>query len=63
MLLNPEATVPDELRGEVLTWSELEAIGRSESDREVAELERTQAANQAALLSYTSGTTGPPKGV
>ncbi len=62
MFLNPEATVPSELRGEVLTWDELQAIGRAESGKEVAELERNQASNQAALLSYTSGTTGPPKG-
>ena len=54
VLLNPEATVPDELRrdGMVLSWSELEAIGRAESGKEVEELERAQAANQVRRINW-----------
>ncbi len=54
MLLNPEASVPDELRrdGMVISWSELEAIGRAESGKEVEELERAQAANQVRGINW-----------
>ncbi len=54
VLLNPEASVPDELRrdGMVISWSELEAIGRAESGKEVEELERAQAANQVRGINW-----------
>ncbi len=46
----------------VLSWSELMELGRSAPDLPLEETLASMAPNQACLLLYTSGTTGPPKG-
>lgn len=46
----------------VLTWTELLDLGRAAPDQILADCEKDQAVNQASLMLYTSGTTGPPKG-
>ena len=59
-----EGDLPEDpdLAANVLTWDELLNLGRSTSDQLLDERERDQAVNQAAMMLYTSGTTGPPKG-
>ena len=47
----------------VLSWSELMELGKSVTDTELDKRISNLAVNQAALLVYTSGTTGNPKGV
>ena len=47
---------------DVITWAELMEIGSKENENILLELEKDQAANDAAMFIYTSGTTGPPKG-
>ncbi len=46
----------------VITWKDLIMLGRSESDSHIRHIEKTQCANEACVLVYTSGTTGMPKG-
>ena len=46
----------------VLTWDEMIINGQNVDDDVLKQREDQQAVNQACLLVYTSGTTGPPKG-
>ena len=46
----------------VLTWQEMLESGKSVENAVLEEREENQAVNHACALSYTSGTTGPPKG-
>lgn len=47
----------------VLSWAELLAIGKAETDDALNQRLKLAAINQCCNLIYTSGTTGPPKGV
>ena len=47
----------------VLSWSDVMKLGKSLPDTELDKRISNLAVNQAALLVYTSGTTGNPKGV
>ena len=47
----------------VLSWSDVIELGNSLPDTELDKRIANLAVNQAALLVYTSGTTGNPKGV
>ena len=47
----------------ILDWTQLLEIGRNESDDEIDQRLKQIAINQCCVLVYTSGTTGPPKGV
>lgn len=47
----------------VLSWSQLLAIGKLESDQVLQDRLQAMAINECCQLIYTSGTTGPPKGV
>ncbi|KAG7166016.1 Long-chain-fatty-acid--CoA ligase ACSBG2-like 2, partial [Homarus americanus] len=47
----------------VLSWAELMAIGLAEKDTELNERLSLSAINQCCTVIFTSGTTGPPKGV
>ena len=47
----------------VLSWSDVIKLGKSLSDTELDRRIANLVVNQAALLVYTSGTTGNPKGV
>ena len=47
----------------ILNWQELMEIGKKESDEEIDQRLKQIAINQCCVLVYTSGTTGPPKGV
>ncbi len=63
LLLSPSASTSTSLKEEkVLLWKDLVSLGRSESDVHLDAVERSQVANEACLLVYTSGTTGMPKG-
>jgi len=63
ILLAPHARPESATHGErVMTWDDFIRIGRSESDSGLDAVERVQFANEAAMLVYTSGTTGVPKG-
>ena len=46
----------------VLTWQEMLESGKSVENAVLEQREENQAVNHACALSYTSGTTGPPKG-
>ena len=48
---------------DVISWQQLLEIGRGVEDSVLRERLEQQAVNQPALLVYTSGTTGDPKGV
>ena len=47
----------------ILSWSDVIKLGKSLPDNELDKRIANLAVNQAALLVYTSGTTGNPKGV
>ena len=47
----------------VLSWADLLKMGESESDEELDQRLKQISINQCCHLVYTSGTTGPPKGV
>ncbi len=48
---------------DVISWQQLLEVGRGVEDSVLRERLEQQAVNQPALLVYTSGTTGNPKGV
>ena len=48
--------------GNVISWQEMLNEGNQIEDKVLEEKELEQAVNQACMLVYTSGTTGPPKG-
>lgn len=50
-------------RPEVVTWAQLQEMGRETPDSELDRIEEEQFVNEACVLVYTSGTTGKPKGV
>ena len=47
----------------IQSWQELLELGKKESDDEINERMNQIAINQCCILVYTSGTTGPPKGI
>ena len=47
----------------ILSWQELLELGKKESDDEINDRLNQIAINQCCILVYTSGTTGPPKGI
>ena len=47
----------------ILSWQELLELGKKESDDEINDRLSQIAINQCCILVYTSGTTGPPKGI
>ena len=53
----------DKLAGNVLHWDDFIEQGKHINDRILDEKEKNQAINKACMLMYTSGTTGPPKGI
>jgi len=57
----PEAKTPAS-QDKVLSWNDLQEIGKSQGNELVDAAEENAAANSACLIIYTSGTTGPPKG-
>ena len=59
-LLSPQSLAAN--GDDVITWEELLDMGRSVDDQILEECEKDQSVNQAAMMLYTSGTTGPPKG-
>jgi len=61
VFLSPDAKTPPS-QDKVLSWLDLQEIGKSCSDDLVDEVEKNAAANSACLVIYTSGTTGAPKG-
>ena len=60
VLMSAEENI--EADGDVITWQQLLDLGRSTDDQMLDDCEKDQAVNQAAMMLYTSGTTGPPKG-
>ena len=53
----------DKLADNVLHWDDFIELGKRINDRILDEKEKNQAINKACMLMYTSGTTGPPKGI
>ena len=47
----------------VLTWKKLIQMGKEQADEELERRLKSMAINECCHLVYTSGTTGPPKGV
>ncbi|XP_078533832.1 long-chain-fatty-acid--CoA ligase ACSBG2-like [Lissotriton helveticus] len=52
-----------EKRPNVYTWAEFMQLGSEVPDSELDDVIASQRVNQCSTLVYTSGTTGPPKGV
>ncbi|XP_069482831.1 long-chain-fatty-acid--CoA ligase ACSBG2-like isoform X2 [Ambystoma mexicanum] len=52
-----------EKRPNLYTWKEFMQIGSDIPDSKLDDIIASQKANQCCLIVYTSGTTGPPKGV
>ncbi|MFO0686964.1 MAG: AMP-dependent synthetase/ligase [Sandaracinus sp.] len=55
-----------EIEGRVISWSRARAVGKARDAEDPKAFERTMDAislSQAGLMLYTSGTSGPPKGV
>jgi len=53
----------DSYNEDVLTWAELIALGKAQSEEALNQRLENIAINQCSTLVYTSGTTGNPKGV
>ena len=49
--------------GNVVSWNDVLELGKKESDQGLDIREGNQAVNKACMYMYTSGTTGPPKGI
>ena len=47
---------------DVIAWKDLVELGQSEDESRLADRQKRMAVNQCAMLVYTSGTTGMPKG-
>lgn len=47
---------------DVLSWKDLVELGKSEDENRLVDRHKRMAVNQCAMLVYTSGTTGMPKG-
>ena len=49
---------------DIISWQDLMRIGKEDTnDDAVLERQRRMAVNECAILVYTSGTTGNPKGI
>ena len=59
ILMEPSKNVNN---NSVINWNDLIDIGEPVSDEVLIKKKNDQAVNQACMLMYTSGTTGPPKG-
>ena len=47
---------------DVISWTDLLDLGQAEADDLLVDRHRRMAINQCAMIVYTSGTTGNPKG-
>ena len=56
-----DSSVYHSTKEEVIYWRELLEIGDSVSEGALDAVEESQFVNDACMLVYTSGTTGPPK--
>jgi len=53
----------DPISENVVSWKRLQQIGKQDTDDELHQRLRNMAINECCHMVYTSGTTGPPKGV
>merc|ERR1719266_1260696 len=63
ILMDPLQTNTTGCSENVITWQDMLKSGQKVGDDILTDIEKKQAVNQVCMLQYTSGTTGPPKGV
>ena len=63
VIMDPKSCSSTGYPEKVLSWQELLEIGNEVDNKVLTDIESKQSVNQACMLQYTSGTTGPPKGM
>ena len=63
ILMDPLQTNTVGCSENVITWQDMLKSGQKVGDDILTDIEKKQAVNQVCMLQYTSGTTGPPKGM
>ena len=63
ILMDPHDCITTRFSENVVSWQDVKESGYEVNDEILNEIERNQAVNKVCMLQYTSGTTGPPKGI
>ena len=63
ILMDPHDCISTRFSKNVISWQDVKESGYEVNDEILNEIERKQAVNKVCMLQFTSGTTGPPKGI
>ena len=63
ILMDPHDCISTKFSENVISWQDVKESGYEVNDEILNEIEKNQAVNKVCMLQFTSGTTGPPKGI
>ena len=63
ILMDPHDCISTRFSKNIVSWQDVKESSYEVNDEVLNEIERKQAVNKVCMLQFTSGTTGPPKGI